>query len=212
MKSKSVFFLALCVILGLFGSVVLAQDEGPTLESVTADPATYYGQEVTLEGTISELVNVRSFILDEDALLDNDQLLVINNSGREFDLRVTAGQRVTVTGIVHPNYAEGGLNEISTVGMMDPVDTADTMETPMADMTEEPMMEATEDLMATPMMEATEDLTADVTLTPMADTEMSNGMDDGMYNLSTMTIRDDLGNYTLLEITSIDSVSYIDAE
>jgi hypothetical protein len=86
--------------------------EGPTLESVTADPGAVYGQEVTLEGVLAEFVNVRTFVLSEGAALDDDKVLVINNTPIEFDPSLVTGERVQITGIVMPSYNEGGFDQV----------------------------------------------------------------------------------------------------
>lgn len=71
------------------------------IQSVVDAPGDYVGQVVTLEGIVSELVNVRAFILREDAVIAADGVLVINNSGRAFDLNVTRDRRFLITGTVH---------------------------------------------------------------------------------------------------------------
>ena len=86
--------------------------EGPTLETVTADPGAVYGQEVTLEGVLTEFVNVRTFVLSEGAALDDDKVLVINNTPIEFDPTLVTGERVRITGIVMPSYNEGGFDQV----------------------------------------------------------------------------------------------------
>jgi hypothetical protein len=86
--------------------------EGPTLESVTADPGAIYGQEVTLEGVLAEFVNVRTFVLSEGAALDDDKVLVINNTPIEFDPTLVTGERVRITGVVMPSYNEGGFDQV----------------------------------------------------------------------------------------------------
>jgi hypothetical protein len=161
--------------------------EGPTLESVTADPGAVYGQEVTLEGVLAEFVNVRTFVLSEGAALDDDKVLVINNTPIEFDPSLVTGERVQITGIVMPSYNEGGFDQVisnfmdviapaqSPVESQPPADTttmdatpadaaaddassADTAETPAAAI---PGDEAAAD--ATPAEGAADDTAADAT-------------------------------------------------
>ena len=74
-----------------------------TLEAVTADSANWYGQVVTLEGEIGDFVNARIFSLGEGATLDNDQVLVVNNSSHAFPPEVIQEARVRVTGRIHPS-------------------------------------------------------------------------------------------------------------
>ena len=193
---KSLLVIVMCVLLGVFGAVVVAQDEGPTLAGITGDSEAYYGQEVTIEGYVADIVNVKTFILEEGALLGNSQVLVINNSGQEFDLGLVDGQRMTVTGIVHPHYAEGGLSRLSTAAMgTDAVDTVEA--TPMAEMTEDPAM-----------TDMTEEPLVDATAVPMDDTTMDTTRPD----LSTMWLRDDLHNHTIIEITSTSAITYLENE
>ena len=87
-------------------------DEGPTLETVTADSTAYYGQEVVLEGVIEEFLNRRTFILGEGAELDNDMVLVINNAAQELPLNLVVGERVQIRGIIAPPYIDGGLEGV----------------------------------------------------------------------------------------------------
>lgn len=214
-RMKCSMLVLMVIILAAFGSVILAQDDtqdDATLESVTADTEGYLGQEVTLEGVIAELVNVRAFVLGEGAALDDDQVLVINNSGHEFDLRVTAGQRIRVTGIVHANYVDNGLSGITT-SMSTLADDADTVvvEEPL-DMTEEPMIDVTEEaplgMAEEPMMEATAEV--------LVDTPDNRGMqDDGLFqmdviDLSTMELPEHLHNHTIIEITSISAITFVE--
>ncbi|MBK8020783.1 MAG: hypothetical protein IPK19_04970 [Chloroflexi bacterium] len=74
------------------------------LETVTADTPSFYGQIVTLEGVIEDFLGARMFVLGEAAVLDNDQVLVINNSGHDFAPELMQGSRVVVTGRVLPSY------------------------------------------------------------------------------------------------------------
>ncbi|MBZ0296040.1 MAG: DUF4131 domain-containing protein [Anaerolineae bacterium] len=246
-KMKTYTLMLMVLILAAFGSFALAQDDtddGATLESVTADTASYIGQEVTLEGVIEELVNVRAFTLGEGAALDDDKVLVVNNSGHEFDLRITAGQRIRITGIVHPNYLDNGLSEITTnLPMVTDEAPMEMTEEPMAEMTEEPMMEATDEAMmdvtaeatmemtAEPMAEMTEEPTMEATdeammdVTPEATMEMTEepmmeptediGIEDDMFqmdaiDLSTMELPERLQNFTILEITSISAITFVE--
>ncbi|MFN8528241.1 MAG: hypothetical protein U0670_06495 [Anaerolineae bacterium] len=83
-----------------------------TLEDLTADPTTFFGQQVTLEGVVSNLVNPAALVLGEGVALDDDQVLVINTSGQPFDIRLTDGARFLVTGTVYPSFADGGVTQL----------------------------------------------------------------------------------------------------
>lgn len=83
-----------------------------TLEDLTADPTPFFGQQVTLEGVVSNLVNPAALVLGEGVALDDDQVLVINTSGQPFDIRLTDGARFLVTGTVYPSFADGGVTQL----------------------------------------------------------------------------------------------------
>lgn len=116
---KKTALMAVLLVL-LFASVVTAQEVTPVpqgeggidLEGLTGDPSLYIGQTVSLEGVVEDLVNVRAFVFGEGVAIDNDQVLVVNTSGEEFDIRVTDGSRFIVTGTVYPSFADGGLTQI----------------------------------------------------------------------------------------------------
>lgn len=132
MKAR-VFVIVLSLVALALGAVVVAQDgttdsiwEGFTgevltfhdpdpaevegmvvtdgnLEAVTSDSENWYGQIVTLEGTVQDFVNARIFAVGEDALLDSDQVLVVNNSTIALPPEVMEGARIRVTGRIHPS-------------------------------------------------------------------------------------------------------------
>lgn len=107
MFRKSIITVVAVLMLASLSFAAVAQDTvvggTVTLEEVTANSADYYGQTVTLEGVLIEFVNVSSFVLGEDALLDDDRVLVINNSGNYFSRDIFRGDRVVITGVVHPS-------------------------------------------------------------------------------------------------------------
>lgn len=74
-----------------------------TLEDVTANSPDFYGSVVTLEGYVGEFVNSYTFSLGENATLDNDLVLVINNSSHPLRADVMVGAKIQVTGRVHPS-------------------------------------------------------------------------------------------------------------
>ena len=128
MKKATLIAVLAFALVTILSSAVVAQEVTPEapvtdtdgnvistdidLEGLTADPAMYVGQTVRLEGVIANLINVRTFILGEGAALDDDQILVINSSGEEFDIRVTEGGRFVVTGMVYSSFSDGGLTQI----------------------------------------------------------------------------------------------------
>lgn len=225
--SKKTFSLLLVLAIGLFSfGAVAAQDATATpetgnvevittLEDLTANSDNYVGQSVTVEGVIEELINVRTFVLGEGAALDDDKVLVINNSGREFDLNITKDQQLRLEATVYPSIDNGGLDQI--VGM-NPM--TETME-PAAMVTETPMDETmmTEEAMVTemPMDEAmmTEEATDTTVMppTPLMDESMSDTtMGDHMYDVdfSQMGLPDGYNGYTILVLNSLDTITYIE--
>ncbi|MBE0703982.1 MAG: hypothetical protein IH582_12575, partial [Afipia sp.] len=121
MKSILATFLTIASAL-LFSAFIVpvsAQDQPATttLEEVTADSTAFWGSEITLEGVVETFLNVNMFVLSEGAALDDDRVLVINNSGQPFSPDVVLGDRVLVTGIVHParnQYDETDMNMAAT--------------------------------------------------------------------------------------------------
>jgi len=82
---------------------VFGEAETATIQSVTTSSDDFYGSVVTLEGEIGEFINVRAFALGESAAIDNDLVLVVNNSSQDFDPRIVMESFVRVTGRVHPS-------------------------------------------------------------------------------------------------------------
>lgn len=101
---KSLRHLVLGIMMLMIALAVQAQDG--TIEDVAANPANYYGQELTLSGTIENFLSPHVFVLGEDAAIDNDQVLVINRSGQVFPMNIMEGTYVTVTGTIYPSITE----------------------------------------------------------------------------------------------------------
>lgn len=105
MFKKLLTTLTLTVVALSMFWVASAQDDSmrlvTTLEELTAESSEFYGETVTLEGTIMEFVNSSSFVLGEDAAIDDDRILVLNNSGEMLPIELFRGDFVVVTGIVH---------------------------------------------------------------------------------------------------------------
>lgn len=194
----------------------------PTLESVTADPALYYGQEVAFEGVVAELVNTRSFVLGEGAAIDDDQVLVLNNSGQEFNIGLTRDARVLVTGVIYPAFDQGGWDqlaqELNALMISEPVtemQITPTLETMTeGDMTEEAAMSegemmATEEADMSVEMEATEEVS--LTEIPAAiGTDMMTGVT--LLDYPTIVIQDRFPSYTLLVVDSIENITFVETE
>lgn len=104
------FVLALLAIAAILSLpfAIAAQDATPELVPVTVgdlvgDPGLYVGQTVIIEDAISEYINPQSFLLGEDAAIGEARVLVVNTSGQPLPFTMFAGDRVVVTGIVHPS-------------------------------------------------------------------------------------------------------------
>lgn len=211
MRKVSVFVLAIVSALVL-SLTALAQDPTPlpaepieatigevSISDIVGNTDEYVGRTVTLEGNIIELVNVKTFVLDDGALLATNQVIVLNNTGYEYPLWVSADRRARVTGIVHPRTNDGGLNALVSrieggVTTMEPI-----MVTPTAEPMDE--VEATpEGMEATPeMMEAT------ATPAPM-DTTMP-ATDRAFVNpLSLEVVPERLYDWVIIELVSIEDI------
>lgn len=173
---------------GIPEEVVPLEEVEPNLEIVTADPASFYGQEVTFEGVVTEMVNIRAFVLGEGAALDDDQVLVLNNSGQEFSIELTRDARVQVTGTIYPAWDQGGWDQV----MMLPMGGMNDLQTGTTTDDQSGEMEATE--------EATEE--------PMAEPMSSNGAMSGItlasFPMSVLETR--FPSHTLLVIDSPDDI------
>lgn len=77
-----------------------------SIEEVTAQSEEFYGSIVTVEGKIEAIVSAQIFVLGEDAMIDDDQILMVNNTGEEFTPFMLQDSRVRVTGMVVPSYEE----------------------------------------------------------------------------------------------------------
>ena len=75
-------------------SIVLA----PEIEEVAENPDLYYGQEIAVEGEI-EAENDYTFVLEEDKLIADDNILIINATGQPLP---TEEEKVVLTGTVRP--------------------------------------------------------------------------------------------------------------
>ncbi len=119
--SRKAFSCLLVLILGLLSfGVVAAQSTTPEptpqgelgLGDVVGNKTQYYGQSVTVEGTIEEVINVRAFVVGDGATLNDHQLLVIDNSDQPFDIGVRKDQKVRLTGILCPSFNDGGWTQL----------------------------------------------------------------------------------------------------
>jgi len=83
---------------------------------------------VIMEGFIETFLSVDAFILGENVSIDNDQVLVINNTGRSLPRDLFTGANIVITGVVRPSYDDVASGSM-TVDVM-PMDVA--MQTELA--------------------------------------------------------------------------------
>ena len=227
--SRKVFACVLALVVGLlsFGAAA-AQSSTPeptpegelALSDVIGNKAQYYGQQIIVEGTIEQLVNVDAFVVGDQAALNDHQLLVINDSGQPFDLGIKQDQKVRLIGTLYPSFNDGGWMELvgadsvngpspteqanataaatTTSGFVTPMTGAlATAEmTPGVMVTPEMTMSAvsTEEAMVTPEAMSTVELTPNLTMTQQASAPV---------DLSQMFIPDALRDYTILVLNGL---------
>jgi len=63
-------------------------DEFTSIDSILDDPELYYGQTVTVQQVITEVVSIEAFVLQYDELFDEDRLLVIFDTETYADLPI----------------------------------------------------------------------------------------------------------------------------
>lgn len=94
-----------------------------TLEEIAGNSEDFFGQRVTVEGNVGSFLNAKSFILDEEAIIDNDQLIVFNMTNETLDLQVSNDVRIIVTGVILPSltFREGGVDASTYWQPMEPI-------------------------------------------------------------------------------------------
>lgn len=229
MKKLSVF-LIVCLSLAL-STVALAQDGNLLVGDITGDSAAYYGQQVTVQGNVDELVNIRSFLLGEGGLT-NPQLLVLNNSGQEFNIGLTAGAVVQVTGVVYPSYSEGGWDQVmslTTGGNMSQATGADT--STGAEITVTDAVESAADAAVTEAAGAMQDLQAAATdvvggaeamateavggetmATPTPVDMMTGTGGVGLGEYPVILLSDRFPEHTILVVNSMDDIQFVETD
>ncbi|MDY7021213.1 MAG: hypothetical protein SWJ54_07610 [Cyanobacteriota bacterium] len=74
--------------------------ENVTTEEVADETSDYINQTVTIRGDVKEVVGEGSFLMDENQVLGDDDVLIINTSGEPITLPEGEGTEVQVTGTV----------------------------------------------------------------------------------------------------------------
>lgn len=199
MRKNTSILMVLTMVLALLGltAVSVAQDPTPppadvqpgqTITDIIGAPENYYGTIVSFEGLVTELVNVKAFVVDDEAFLGTNQVLVINNTGRELPIWITRDARVRVTGVVHPRTSEGGLDALIANSEMNM-----NMGSPMTEVTAEPTVEGATDV--TPVAPDT------TTVDPM-----TNEFGNVIQPLSYGVVPERLLDWTIIELVAVEDI------
>lgn len=176
-----------------------------SLEELTSGTEQFVGQRVSFEGVIESLANVKILVVGEGAVIDDDRVLVVNQTNEEFDLSFSEGARVYVTGVFQP----------SIQAQMDNAVTArDSAVTPLPDgATAEADVDAPDvpDLNETP---ATPSLTQqpDMDVTIEATQETQTDLESEIFSLQSLldeTQLEQYRNYTIVELTSLSDLTLV---
>lgn len=185
MFRKILLMITMVISILALSFVVGAQDDDRlipvTLEELTENPGDYHGETVIMEGFVMEYVNVNSFVLHENATLDDDQILVINNSGSTFPADLFSGSPVIVTGVIHPSLQFSNQQENDENAEATPVPPEATAEA------------STSTPEATSTPQTTDDIELDMTSSGIT-RYLSGGFPDAYDSL------------TVIEITDIDDL------
>ncbi len=219
--------LAVMLVIGLLSfSAAFAQDAtqappgeptasaNPAIGDITGNHETYYGQQVTIQGVVEEFLNARTFVVGEGSALLDNQLLVIDASGQEIPLTVARDQQVQLTGMVYPSIQEGGMDlvksDLATADMTAPMvteaPTVEAMGTAMVTEMPDAMMPTSEVTAGTTPMMATP-APMDLTPMPAPGTMLGTGM--STPDISSMLLPDGYADYTILLVTSVDSITMV---
>jgi hypothetical protein len=232
------FIVALLAIAALFSLpfAIAAQDAAPELVPVTVgdlvrDPGLYVGQTVIIEDTISEYINPQSFLLGEDAAIGEARVLVVNTSGHPLPFTMFAGDRVVVTGVVHPSlqmrldngevtlpedrlafrqtYTLPDFNDLgdTTDDILPTVDPAATTD-PAATLDPAATVEGSMDMTATPEGSTDMDTTTDMDMTG----DMVSGSMEAIDFYYGGGFPERLDGYLIIEVSSLDDLSHLLAE
>lgn len=187
-------------------SDVILDSVPSSLEELTSGTEQFYGQRVSFEGLIESLANVKILVVGEGAIIDNDQVLVVNRTNEEFDLAFSEGERIFVTGIVQPSIQE----------QMDGAATVDeVVSTPITPLPNEATAEAdapdVPDINETP---ATPFLTPQPETSVEIDEAVQSDPVGEIFSLQSLldeTQLDQYRNHTIVELTSLDDLTLVEA-
>ncbi len=91
---------------GMVDTMPMPSGTEVSLENLTNDTDEWYGEVVSVEGVITQFMNINIIVLGEDVPIDDDQVLVINTSGEFFDPMLINGARVNITGLVRRSFED----------------------------------------------------------------------------------------------------------
>jgi hypothetical protein len=214
----------------------LANATQTTIQEVTDNSNEFYGEFVTMDGEIGEFVNSYAFALGQSAAIDNDLVLVVNQSGEPFPPEIMTEARVTVTGRVHPSLIAVEEGAQTDFGGIFTGDTAveDTIEAAGEEVAEEVDEEVDEELEEEQMEDSgmseeeaeaqaeegdddmddttTEDTDTDNVPEGDADEAPAMAAEGGNVNMVQYVqegnFPEGFENYTIIEIHSVDQVEY----
>ncbi len=177
-----------------------------SLEELTSGTEQFVGQRVSFEGVIESLANVKILVVGEGAVIDNDQVLVVNRTNEEFDLSFSEGARVYVTGIFQPSIQSQMDRAVTTR------DTANV--TPLPDeATSEADVDAPDvpdinETPATPSLTQQPDTMATLEATQESQTDVVSEI-FSLQSLLDETQLEQYRNYTIVELTSLSDLTLV---
>ena len=89
------------------GVMARAQEREPTIDEIAANPAAYYGETVTVTGSVEDILGPRSFTVGDDDLFLHEEVAVVSTAALTDDANqpmsadALADGQVRVTGTVH---------------------------------------------------------------------------------------------------------------
>lgn len=200
-------------------TVAPAENVQFTIADIVANKDQYFGHELMTEGVITDLINIRAFVLSDGNGIGSNELLVINNTDREFDLAIKNDQRIRLSGTLYPSFNDGGWDQFVGMNTVNGSSTGTTDATMMPTTEDMSMLTPTPEMMATgDMLETTTpDLmaTEDMSMPTLVPDTMTTGTDDMTHmgvDLSQMYIPENLRDHTILVLSSLDTITYIETE
>ncbi len=174
------------------------------LSQISGNPDEFYGQTVTVEGTIADLLNAQTFELTGEGLFGGGRALVMNETNSTFDPDLTDGRNVRVTGEVtrmvrverEPQQNNGEVEDTETATNDD------------AAMTPSPEGEAMDDATETPETDSLGEPNVSPVESPAlrVDGERSAAQAE-LFDAFPLQTYDDI---TVISIASVDEIIFIE--